>query len=158
MDYTLDWLHAAITCYLDPNAWDEPQPLGDGTIAGSQEDVDLLVAWEEKGPHLVLIEAKGFTGWSNKQMRSKADRLKAIITPKVLEEIDAHFVLVGPSRSKGLQTEFWPEWMRKQGRTHFVKLTDPGPRWSVRRSEPALEPATSSTKWCRWSVAPRRWK
>lgn len=91
-------------------------------------------------------------------MRSKADRLKAIITPKVLEEIDAHFVLVGPSRSKGLQTEFWPEWMRKQGRTHVVKLTDPGPRWSVRRSEPALEPATSSTKWCRWSVAPRRWK
>jgi len=64
MDYTLDWLHAAITCYLDPNAWDEPQPLGDGTIAGSQEDVDLLVAWEEKGPHVVLIEAKGFTGWS----------------------------------------------------------------------------------------------
>jgi len=57
MDYTLDWLHAAITCYLDPNAWDEPQPLGDGTIAGSQEDVDLLVAWEEKGPHLLLIEA-----------------------------------------------------------------------------------------------------
>jgi len=157
-DYTLDWRHAAITCSRDPGAWHKPQPLGHGTITGSQEDVDLLVAWEEKGPHLVLIEVEGSTGWSNKQMRSKADRLKTIVTPKVLEEMAAHFVLVGPSRSRGLQTEFWPEWIHKQGRTHFVKLADPGPRWSVQLSEPALEPPSSSTRWCSRSVSPRRWK
>jgi hypothetical protein len=68
MDYTLDWLYAAIslTVTTDPpdalRAWP-----GASELMASPEDVDLLVAWEDDGGcHLVLLEAKGFTGWANR--------------------------------------------------------------------------------------------
>lgn len=158
MDYTLDWLHAALTCFLDPRAWEHPQPIVANTVTGSQEDVDLLVAWEDQaGPHLLLVEAKGFTGWSNKQMSSKAARLGAICTPAVLDKIDVHFVLVGPSESKGLNHEAWPEWMRKHNRLHFLPIPDPGVRWGVRRSNPTLGPGDSAKSWSHWSAVKRKW-
>lgn len=62
MDYTLDWLHAALTCYLDPTAWSTPRPLTAPAITGSQEDVDLLLAWEDQALHLPLIKTKGLHG------------------------------------------------------------------------------------------------
>ena len=160
MDYTLDWLHAAITCYLTPTAWQVPQPIVGKTITGSQEDVDLLVAWEDDRPRLLLVEAKGFTGWSNKQMASKAARLESIITPPVLERIDVHFVLVGPSESKGLLTDTWPAWMRHENRVHFLQVDDPGARRGVRRSAPGHPHETGpvSKPWSHWSTVPRKWQ
>lgn len=158
MDYTLDWLHAALTCYLEPTAWQTPQPLSAPLITGSQEDVDLVLAWEDERPHLALIEAKGFTGWSNKQMASKASRLGEIFSPAVLDVVDTHFILVGPSRSKGLLTDVWPDWMRRDGLVHFVEIPDPGPRWSVGRLDPLPGPDRVPTVWTSWRPTPRRWQ
>ena len=47
------------------------------TVAtGNQEDADLLVAFEQGDIiHLMLVEAKAETGWTNKQMCSKAKGL-----------------------------------------------------------------------------------
>lgn len=158
MDYTMDWLHAAITCYLNPGAWREEQPLTPNTITGSQEDVDLIIAWEDERPHLLLVEAKGFTGWSNKQMASKAARLQAICTRAVLDEIDVQFVLVGPSESKGLIVMDWPEWMRKENRVHFLPIADPGARWGVRRSGETVPTVSGEPKtWSHWSATARKW-
>ena len=100
MDYTLDWLYAAVqrTVAAD-EAWPRPWPDSD-ELAASQEDVDLLIAWDDQaGTHLTLIEAKGFTGWSNRVMSRKTDRIEAIFPPQVRELFDVHFVLAGPAPS-----------------------------------------------------------
>jgi hypothetical protein len=157
MDYTLDWLHAALTCFSNPSAWSEPQPIQPKKIVGSQEDVDMLIAWEDPAPHLALIEAKGFTGWTNKQMASKAQRLGAIFSDDVRALVDVHFVLAGPKPSAGLKTDGWPEWMRATGRVHTLDIGDPGPRWGVRRAQPDGVGADGKTNWTQWRPVARFW-
>ena len=79
MDYHLDWLTAALSAYECGDVgriFDNPLQQ---VIKGNQEDTDLLVAFEGSGDrHVVLIEAKGATGWTNAQMQSKASRLGQI--------------------------------------------------------------------------------
>jgi hypothetical protein len=77
MDYHLDWLYASIyLAYTDFSH--EPQQLTD-TLTATQEDVDLLVAYRSgDGYKVILLEAKGRTAWSNKQLLSNAKRLKSI--------------------------------------------------------------------------------
>ena len=82
MDYHLDWIQMALYLARTP---DPPRPipkeavLGDGqkNINENQMDVDLLVAFDEGATtHLVLVEAKMETGWTNQQLCSKATRLR----------------------------------------------------------------------------------
>ena len=79
MDYHLDWLHASLFLALAEND-DEGVHLNTETVAsGNQEDIDLLVGFEaDDTTHLMLIEAKAETGWTNKQTLSKAERLQRI--------------------------------------------------------------------------------
>src|SRR5687767_13254186 len=65
MDYHLDWLYAALLLTSRPDAVGVPQerdfypeePPLRRLISGTQEDIDLLVAYEaEEGVHLILIE------------------------------------------------------------------------------------------------------
>lgn len=77
MDYHLDWIHASL--FLASPGVDERavHPNTDAIATGNIEDTDLLVAFEEgQITHLMLIEAKAETGWTNRQMDSKAGRLK----------------------------------------------------------------------------------
>ncbi len=157
LDYTLDWLCAAVTCFTEPAAWTQPQPLVPGAVTGSQEDVDLLIAWEDDAPHVVLIEAKGFTGWSNKQMASKASRLDAIFTDAVRRTVDVHFVLAGPKPSAGLNTSGWPAWMTGENRVRFVEIPNPGSRWAVQRTGPASAAGEAANTWTMWRAVPRVW-
>ena len=71
MDYHLDWLQAALI--LAHTNQDEKSKFCNGSkedqvIKGTQEDIDLLVAFKagEKF-HLILVEAKAYSGWTNKQ-------------------------------------------------------------------------------------------
>lgn len=111
IDYHLDWISAAYWLtregkspesgsakndLLDnyPNARSSP------VIAGTQEDVDLLVAFvKDDKLVLILVEAKATSQWKDKQIRSKAGRLSAILKgwnrlrPQFLEP---RFLLLGP--------------------------------------------------------------
>lgn len=149
MDYTLDWLYAATRWTLDPTACGQPQPQPlHGELLASPEDVDMLVAWEdEEGPHLVMLEAKGFTGWSNAQMASKAKRLAAIFPGGVQDVLDVHFILLGPAPSKGLNTQGWPDWMNPGRRAHFLAIDDPGLRRAVQRCDEHGTPRRDGTHW-----------
>ena len=99
MDYTLDWLYAAVqrTVAAD-EAWPRPWPDSD-ELAASQEDVDLLIAWDDQaGTHLTLIEAKGFTGWSNRVMSRKTDRIEAIFHRRSASSSTSTLCLRDPRR------------------------------------------------------------
>ncbi len=73
MDYHLDWLYAA-TVLLQG---DKQTPYSNESrgIQANQEDIDFIIAFDKT---LILIEAKGYTPWSNEQLSSKKARLELI--------------------------------------------------------------------------------
>lgn len=156
MDYTLDWLYAAMRLF----AGDEltvPQPWpADDQLKASIEDVDLLIAWHGDQPRLLLLEAKGFTGWSNKQLLSKVKRIDTIFDAASRHGVDVHLVLVGPAHSTGVDTSTWPAWLHNEGRYHFLQIPDPGLRHAVRRCTSAGV-ATSAQPATHWQVVQRKW-
>ena len=74
MDYHIDWLYASLRLAKDGDP-SKVYPNDDYKIKAHQEDVAWLIAFKSENIyHLVLIEAKGVTSWTNKQMTSKANR------------------------------------------------------------------------------------
>lgn len=157
MDYTLDWLYAAMARTLDKAPLSQPHPWpASGALRASIEDIDLLVAWEDQdGKHTLLMEAKGFTGWTNKQMSSKAVRLGVIFEGCLAKTFDVHFVLCGPSPSKGLDISAWPKWMRNNDRVHFQAIKSPGERWFVQRCDQSGKPMREG--FTHWKLVQRKW-
>lgn len=83
MDYHLDWVAAALEAYgHDDEELVFPSRERDGRrlVEGTQEDVDFLIVFKGKDEnhHLIFIEAKAYTPWDGRQMRSKVARMKAI--------------------------------------------------------------------------------
>ena len=164
MDYHFDWLYAAIQTYLGRWSSDggvlhafEGQPVHAPALTASQEDADLVVAWDDgKTRHLVLIEAKAYSGWTNAQLESKICRLRQIFdedgrpissshtADEKHRKIRGHFVLAGFSRSAGIRAETWPAWtLAADGRPHFLRLQKPPERWGVQRTDADGKPWTA---------------
>lgn len=144
-DYHLDWLHASL---LSLRA-DTTKPLpNDGLIRGNQEDIDLLVAFAD-GPstRLLLLEAKAATGWGNRQLQSKADRLRAIFGARgdAFPEAVPQFALLSPRRPVRLDTATWPEWMRQGGEPVWLELPMPRNRRRVTRTDERGRPAADGS-------------
>ena len=117
MDYHLDWLQAALTL-AHASQGEKSKFSNEGeegpVIEGTPEDVDLLVAFKAGETfHLILVEAKAYSGWTNKQLSSKADRLRTIFGEdgKKWCDVQPYFWAMGPKESKGLETELLPKWM-----------------------------------------------
>ncbi len=132
MDYHLEWLIAAL------HAWgsDDVNRIFDNQhqqiVKGNQEDSDLLIAFRAgQEYHIVLVEAKGATGWTNKQMLSKAERLGRIFGSEGSRYagVVPHFCLMSPRRPQQLRANEWPSWMSKDDgsyiwlKLHFPKDT-----------------------------------
>ena len=123
MDYHLDWLHLAV--HIASEAGVEWPVANAGLMRGNQQDIDLLVAFEERGEiHLVLVEAKGDTYWSNDQLYSKVARLDGIFPTAGIAV--PHFVLMSPVESHRIQCDDWPGWMKREdGRPYWLELPLP---------------------------------
>ena len=123
MDYHLDWIVASLWAYRKPENLDSLFPNSDQLVKGTQQDVDLLIAFESEGCyHLVFLEAKaydsdGYASWDNDQMRKKSQRLKRIFEEdgEKHPKVKPHFCLMSPRRPRRLETEDWPAWMRRCG-------------------------------------------
>ena len=105
MDYHLDWLQMAL--YLAATPAPEWPVLNDGLVEANQQDVDLLVALDDGDAqtHLVLLEAKMETGWTNAQMGAKARWLWCIFKDKPGAGLATpHFVLLSPCRPEHLRS------------------------------------------------------
>ena len=123
MDYHLDWLHLALHIASEGDV-ERPVPNA-GLVAGNQEDIDLLVAFEERGEiHVVLVEAKGDTSWGNDQLASKVARLDRMFAGD--RTAIPHFVLMSPAESRGIRCGDWPGWMKREdGRPYWLELPLP---------------------------------
>lgn len=142
MDFHMDWLAAAITKWRNPSnngIYCNPgQDNKNKLVQGNQEDVDLLIAFKDDNDqyHLVLIEAKGYTGWNNKQMDSKAKRLGLIFgngqDEKKHNNIKTYFCRISPTERNELDSKNWPKWMEKD---KWVKLRVEPRRLQVQRCD-----------------------
>jgi hypothetical protein len=176
IDYHLDWLHAAVELIRYPAAG-PVRPNGVEVVAtpgdeggirvatGNQEDIDLMVAYEEEGATwIILVEAKAETDWTNKQLKSKADRLGLIFgkgTVPAGSGIQPVFCLWSPKKSAGIDTGGWPRWMLKprdrqalqapdherQGDHAWLKLAVPPGRKKVTRCDQNGTPDSSGKYW-----------
>ena len=127
MDYHIDWLYASLNLAKDEDT--TKIYLNDNNvIKGQQEDVDWLIAFRGQNEyHLILIEAKGVTNWTNKQMTSKAKRFGDIFGIQGNSWIDVvpHFVIMSSSQPKGLVAEEFPQWMAPNGKIKWLELSIP---------------------------------
>ncbi len=128
MDYHLDWIYgSAVLSATDDDEGIHPNM--DGLVSGSQEDMDLVVAFNAgETVHLIMVEAKGVTAWTNKQATSKARRLEAIFGQRgdTWPHIRPHFVIVSPREPEKLDCRSWPGWMKRDdGRPYWIKMEIP---------------------------------
>ena len=131
LDYPLDWLALALA-----------QPRGtmwmltdrDVQVRGNPLDIDLLIAFgDEAQTHLVLLEAKADTPWSNHQLAAKAERLDELFPTEFSLKPDdfadkpvrPHFVLASPRQPQRVRTESWPYWMAPGGSPRWMELPMP---------------------------------
>jgi hypothetical protein len=127
MDYHLDWLYASLFLAFDSDQYGIYSN-SDGIIKGQQEDIDFIIAFvQDTLCHIVLIEAKGVMGWSNKQMDSKVARLGMIFGQDGTRwpDVKPHFVVLSPRQHRHLHVSKWPAWMSTDGQVPWIPLGVP---------------------------------
>ena len=123
VDYHLDWLYAALTLLHDPDI--DIHPNKDRFLHASTEDIDFLVAFAAADEyHLIFLEAKGVTSFSNEQLRSKLVRLEALFQGHDKESpyVIPHFALVSPREPVRLDYGDWPSWAYPGGKVKWLEL------------------------------------
>lgn len=122
----------------------------------NQEDIDLLLAFEQDSTtHLFLVEAKADTGWTVRQIASKARRLRRIFGEDGLafEGVEPHFVLVSHNPLSHLDAKLTarhdspPAWMRPNGKLAWVQLDMPPERLVITRCDEDGRASKTGERW-----------
>lgn len=149
MDYHLDWLYASLQMNADGGK-KLVYPNDAGIIKAQQEDVDLLMGYEVSSTcHIILVEAKGVTGWTNSQMQSKAARLQDIFGEdgRKWAHVIPHFMLMSPRKPQHLDVSGWPRWMAPEGHVPRIPLRVSTDLKRVSRCEPDGTPSARGKFW-----------
>lgn len=122
MDYHLDWIYASLA--LAQNHDDEPKLRDNLCISATAEDVDFLLAFldDAGNTHLVMIEAKGDTSFTNEQIQSKANRLSAIFgkNNEKWPNVIPHFLICSPVKPSRLKISNVPAFMLNKANDGFT--------------------------------------
>jgi len=138
MDYHLDWLYASLHLTFNEGRGSDIFENRSQIIKGQQEDIDFLMAFaDENVCHIILVEAKGVTGWTNKQMDSKAARFREIFGSdgNAWSGVKPHLLLLSPQRSMNLDVSKWPSWMVVSGKAVWSELPVPNQLKKVTRCD-----------------------
>jgi len=146
MDYHIDWIYASLK-YFNEGKVLYPK---DENIKATQEDVDLIIAfYVDDTYHLIFIEAKGETSWTNKQLKSKSERLKKIFgyNGDKWNNVKPHYLIMSPRPSKNLETSALPEWMLKDDDLIWLSLDIPNDLVKVTRCDKSSQPSVAGDFW-----------
>ncbi len=139
MDFHMDWIYASAYLSQEGVNASGKHPNTAGLVSGNPEDVDLIVAFDAGGTtHVIMLEAKVETGWTNKQLYSKMKRLTAIFGTKgdKFPQLRPHFGLMSPRPPRRLVTDCWPSWMLSpKGTPMWMKLAAPLGRRKLTRCD-----------------------
>lgn len=153
MDYHLSWIAGALNWKAGATGPDALNnlPTASASVTGTQEDVDLILAWATPDSYRVLlVEAKGVTAWTNKQATSKIDRLKHIIeqAQDLPLDVEWRYVLASPKASAKLTTKDWPSWATSSdGSPYWLPLNIPPTLVKTQRCDDSGKPSSSGTHW-----------
>lgn len=149
VDYHLDWLFASLFLASHRTKLGV-YPRDNNVITANQEDIDFLVAYQDKDAcRIIVIEAKGVTGFTNHQMGSKAKRLKHIFDdegnrwPSVIP----YFGILSPKKPQQLDTKDWPSWMQPDGGIPWMPLEIPQERLRITRCNSDGKAAKDGAYW-----------
>jgi hypothetical protein len=170
MDYHLDWIHASlhlaklgVRSAPFGNKRHPPEkivyvgkaePPKERDISANQEDIDFVIEFGDRDlRHLVLVEAKGDSGFLNKQMSHKALRLGIIFGQNGDQWIGVkpYFAITSPKCPRNLECCDWPRWMvsmvnNKPSPIH-VELPFPRNPGRVTRCDVDEKPDADGTFW-----------
>jgi hypothetical protein len=126
MDYHLDCIYASIFLFFNSDS-DGVYLNQNNEVMATQEDIDFLVAYQDKDYHIIMLEIKGVTGWSNRQIYSKAKRLAKVFGEEGTKwpGVIPHFAIASPREPKGLKCDDWPVWMKPNNMIPWVKMQIP---------------------------------
>jgi hypothetical protein len=117
---------------------------------GNQEDIDLVVAFIEGAQtRVVLVEAKAETGWTNKQLASKVERLQRIFgdNGQSVPGVKPTFCLCSPFNSENIVYDKWPAWTLSHGKHLFLKLPVTAGRRAVFGADSLGRPSRDRKFW-----------
>ena len=138
-DYHLNWIHAAAALTFDTPIREQTHENADGAVDGTQEDVDFLVAFEDASGlnHLIMLEAKGVTAFSNRQFKHKMDRLRVIFREdgRRWPQIRPYFGLASPRYPVKLRRCVCPAWLMVRGEIPWLPMQPQGSRIVFRCDE-----------------------
>lgn len=130
MDFPLDWIIGCLWLTKEEQA--TYSALETGEVNKRNDDIDLVVAFQAEGKtRLLLIEAKGVTGWHNAQLRNKAKRLKQIFGSGEVGDtwpaVEPSFILASPNKPQSIDVTDWPLWMKSGDQPRWwLELPLPG--------------------------------
>ncbi|WP_279491084.1 hypothetical protein [Aeromonas veronii] len=157
MDYHLDWIYASL--FLTQNdantAFKRNLIENDGIkidyqISGTQEDVDFLLAFvdEKKITHIVMIEAKGDSYFSNGQLDSKNKRFKAIFgNENTWPNVRPHFIICSPKKPQKIKIEEPAYFIFKNSKLPWLELDMGNGKNKVTRCVKNGEPSNNGKHW-----------
>jgi|SRR5579864_1436823 len=165
MDYHLEWLYAALRLASNggkAGPFPNPPQVSVGgfdsassvpLVLGNQEDIDLLIGFVSGDrTYLLLIEAKGATGFTNKQMLSKVRRLTAIFNDPSLSELklEKRLIIASPLEPSKLVTADWQPWMLRDSspkKPWWIPMEFPKQALAVSRCDAGGHPSAQGTYW-----------
>lgn len=149
MDFHLDWIYASLFLSFD-NSGDTIYSNIDNMISANQEDVDFLIAYKQNDKyHLVLLEAKGVTGFTNRQLKSKIKRLEEIFGKdcEKYPNVIPHFALISRKRPVNIQTDDWPSWILNDGEIPWIEMPLPSDLMRVTRCDEKAKADANGKFW-----------
>lgn len=148
MDYHLDWIYASLYCAeKGTTEFITDNPLG---LNSNQEDIDFLIAFKkEEIYHLILIEAKAESGWTNKQLGSKADKLKAIFgyNSNLWKNVKPYLLITSPRKSVNLRVDALPTYLQRSMDDIWFQLNVPDYLIKITRCDANGKASITGSKW-----------
>lgn len=156
MDYHLDWIYASLFLtqehgekIFQRNFIDNNKKV-DLKISGTQEDVDFLLAFidPENKTHIVMIEAKGDSYFSNGQLDSKNKRFKAIFgNENTWPNVRPHFIICSPKKPQKIKIEEPAYFIFKYSKLPWLELDMGEGKNKVTRCDDEGEPYNNGEYW-----------
>ena len=156
MDYHLDWIYASLFLIQEHDKKTFPRNFIDNKqqidlqISGTQEDVDFLLAFvdHENTTHIVMIEAKGDSYFSNAQLNSKNKRFNAIFGDEdTWPNVRPHFLLCSPKKPQKINVEEPAYFIFKNSKLPWLKLDMGEGKNKVTRCDDEGEPYNNGEYW-----------
>lgn len=153
MDYHLDWIEVSLKLWNDEikigkKFENEINEYNKRQLNSNQEDIDFIIAFEsENNYHILLIEAKAETGWTNSQMNSKVKRLRKIFGDdgNRFKTIIVHFIMTSPKFSEGLRIDTWPKWMKLNNEANWLNLPIKNDFYKITRCDADGKPSNKGS-------------